>query len=247
MNGLVLSVFPGIDLLGRAFEEEGYCVVRGPDVIWGGDVRTFHPPAGMFEGVIGGPPCGAFSRLRHIVKQNGYKPRFGNLIPEFERVVAEAQPRWFLMENVAEAPLPSVPHYSVYSVAFKDVHVGGLTDRLRVFSFGTSDGSHWRLTVDFVALHPQPEHSALASGAGRPVPVAIGGSGKVKRSERSALKNYDYKTNASLCDHLRKQGLPEDFLADSPFTVAGKVSAVGNGVPMAMGRAIAKAVRRAVN
>jgi hypothetical protein len=34
MNGLVLSLFPGIDLLGHGFELEGFCVVRGPDVIY---------------------------------------------------------------------------------------------------------------------------------------------------------------------------------------------------------------------
>jgi len=28
---LVLSLFPGIGLLDRAFEEEGFCIVRGPD------------------------------------------------------------------------------------------------------------------------------------------------------------------------------------------------------------------------
>lgn len=40
---LVLSLFPGIGLLDMAFELEGNCVVRGPDVLWGGDIRTFHP------------------------------------------------------------------------------------------------------------------------------------------------------------------------------------------------------------
>lgn len=64
MSGLVLSLFPGIGLLDRAFEEEGFCVVRGPDLLWGGDVRRFHPPAGLFAGIIGGPPCQAFSQLR---------------------------------------------------------------------------------------------------------------------------------------------------------------------------------------
>lgn len=60
---LVLSLFPGIGLIDRAFEEQGFVVVRGPDVLWGGDIRNFHPPAGKFDGVIGGPPCQTFSSL----------------------------------------------------------------------------------------------------------------------------------------------------------------------------------------
>lgn len=47
MSSLVLSLFPGIGLLDKAFEETGYCVVRGPDVLWGGDIRNFHPPNGV--------------------------------------------------------------------------------------------------------------------------------------------------------------------------------------------------------
>lgn len=62
MGNLVLSLFPGIGLLDQAFEEVGYCVVRGPDLLWGGDVHVFAPPPGCFVGVIGGPPCKAFSR-----------------------------------------------------------------------------------------------------------------------------------------------------------------------------------------
>lgn len=99
MNQLVLSLFPGIGLLDMAFEEEGFTVVRGPDVLWGGDIRRFHPPAGKFDGVIGGPPCQAFSRLNRLVAHNGGSPSFGNLIPEFERCVREASPRWFVMEE----------------------------------------------------------------------------------------------------------------------------------------------------
>ena len=95
---LVLSLFPGIGILDRAFEEHGFCVVRGPDLLWG-DIKQFHPPAGRFDGVIGGSPCQCFSRLAHIVRHNGYAVG-ENLIPEFERVVREAQPTWFVMENV---------------------------------------------------------------------------------------------------------------------------------------------------
>lgn len=86
---LVLSLFPGIGLLDMAFEEEGFCVVRGPDLLWGGDVKRFHPPAGRFDGVIGGPPCKAFSRLVHIVRAvHGPQAVAPNLIPEYERVVS---------------------------------------------------------------------------------------------------------------------------------------------------------------
>lgn len=246
MSGLVLSLFPGIGLLDMAFEEAGFCVVRGPDVLWGGDVHAFHPPAGKFDGVIGGPPCQAFSRLRHIVEANGYQTA-PNLIPEFERCVAAAAPTWFLMENVEGAPTPRVSGYFVESEFVRDVWVGGETNRLRRFSFGTNDTSIvWR-GVETLALHrPDPEHAALASGGGRPVPVAVGGSGKKKISHKSALKNYGYKTGDAFENHLRLQGLPPDFLERSPFTVSGKIKVVGNGVPLPMGRAVSEAVKRAL-
>ncbi len=99
MKGLVLSLFPGMGILDRGFEEEGFCVVRGPDLLWGGDVRRFHPPGDVFDGVIGGPPCQAHSRLVAIVRHRGYRVA-ADLIPEFERVVSEARPRWWVMENV---------------------------------------------------------------------------------------------------------------------------------------------------
>ena len=61
---LVLSLFPGIDLLGRGFEDTGFCVVRGPDRLWGGDIRRFFPIPGKFNGIIAGSPCQDFSSAR---------------------------------------------------------------------------------------------------------------------------------------------------------------------------------------
>lgn len=127
VNGLVLSLFPGLGFLDAAFEAEGFCVVRGPDLLWGGDVEKFHPTPGAFDGVIGGPPCQAFSRLRHIVEANGYEIA-PNLIPEYERVVAAARPAWFLMENVPDAPEPMVEGYDVSSALVDDASVGGQDD-----------------------------------------------------------------------------------------------------------------------
>src|SRR2546427_10071710 len=64
VTSLVLSLFPGADLLGRGFEQAGYCVVRGPDTLLGQDIRSFHLVEHAFEGIIGGPPCQDFSRAR---------------------------------------------------------------------------------------------------------------------------------------------------------------------------------------
>ena len=58
--------FAGIGLLDMAFEEAGFVVVRGPDLLWGGDVKRFHPPAGKFDGVIGGPP-GAYKAIEAVM------------------------------------------------------------------------------------------------------------------------------------------------------------------------------------
>jgi TPP-dependent pyruvate/acetoin dehydrogenase alpha subunit len=48
-------------------------------------------------------------------------------------------------------------------------------------------------------------------------------------------------------DACEAMGLPRDFTKEMPFTMHGKRSVIGNGVPMAMGRAIAAAVRRATD
>lgn len=326
---LVLSLFPGIGLLDMAFEEEGFVVVRGPDVLWGGDIRSFHPPAGKFDGVIGGPPCQSFSSLVHLVRANGHEPRFGNLIPEFERCVAEAQPAWFLMENVPQAPEPVAAGYGVKSFLLDNSRLAGDDGfgqeqrRVRRFSFGLrgkpdSEVPSLMRWIDLaVWLLPEasetltqwtPDNTQKAKrrtgiaavGHGEPpsvrdarcrrsavlgsldeTPVKIGGSGKAKKTYRhppitgghmnpealtarkrqkavsgsnggnGSQRNTPGAGNAGkgryrLADACRLQGLPEDFLSDAPFTAEGKLKAVANGVPLPMGRAIARAVKEAI-
>lgn len=250
MKQLVLSLFPGIGLLDMAFDEEGFCVVRGPDLLWGGDIRSFHPPAGKFDGVIGGPPCQAFSRLRHIVEANGYKTA-PNLIPEFERCVREAQPTWFLMENVPEAPRPHVHEekrgpYHVQTEMVCDVWCGGETSRLRAFSFGwrraLHDCFHPPFRVETQALH-RPDPARAVTCDARQIPVAIGGSGK-RKSLGGALPLRGKAEGVATM--LALQGLPSGFFGDVPFTTSGMKKMIGNGVPLPMGRAVAKAVKRAI-
>ncbi len=268
--GLVLSLFPGIGLLDMAFEEEGFCVVRGPDLLWGGDIRGFHPPAGRFDGVIGGPPCQEFSALAPLVRHNGHEPRFGNLIPDYERCVAEAHPAWFVMENVRGAPLPEVEGYDRWAELLKDSDVGGVQPRVRRISWGMREGAWTSISSPFSLVEYEPAGGVEQSvvGDGRAVPVAVGGSGKrktsvksdprpMRRVSRTALAGHGYApgqrdagaptTRPDIGDMLEAQGLPRDYLDEAPFTVQGKRSAIGNGVPLSMGRAIARAVKRALS
>jgi DNA (cytosine-5)-methyltransferase 1 len=228
---LVLSCFPGIGLLDMAFELEGFCVVRGPDVLWGGDIRRFHPPAGKFDGVIGGPPCQAFSQVNQAARK-GLQRLADNLIPEFERCIADAQPQWFVMENVQAAPLPSVPGYRVWAKVVNNRWTGAVQNRVRRFSFGSRDGRALALETEFVPLL-NPEKAGCFTANGTQWDADKGRS----RGDR---------TYASFAKGLRLQGLPDDFLADAPFTVEGKVRVVGNGVPLPIGRAIARAVKQAI-
>jgi len=282
-NGLVLSVYPGIDLLGRAFEEEGYTVVRGPDPLWGGDVRAFHPPPGVFEGVIGGPPCQHWTRLMFLNKHAGAGLDW--VVSEYARIVEEARPAWFLMEEVPYAPMPLAQGYHDYDVVLRDHDVGGVQPRERRFTFGTPDcrmlnvigwervGENVPLSIGanpngngftkhgaaWEAANPNRDsgrnerrkQSILADG--RAVPVRIGGNGTEKHLGGPLPKNAGRELNgqsaigrADLGDMCEAQGLPRDFTDKMPFTKAGKQLVIGNGVSMALGRAVAQAVRRAM-
>lgn len=242
---LVLSLFPGIGLLDMAFESEGFCVVRGPDLLWGGDVRRFHVPAGRFDGVIGGPPCQLFTALRHLVPNAGKK--HGNQIPEFARIVNEAQPAWFLMENVPDAPLPETLSFQLRSLVLNNRWLGEPQDRTRRFTFGTFDGRCLDVSSDLSVLE-SPEYRQAVTSSLRAVPVRIGGSGKVKRTYTEDGKRHgpDRGQRAPIQEMCRYQGLPETWMDEMPFTSTGKRQMLGNGVPLPMGRAIARAVKRAM-
>lgn len=133
-HALVLSVFPGIDLLGRAFEQQGFCVVRGPDLITGGDIRSFNPMPGKFDGLIGGPPCQDFSKLNRNPGTYG-----ADMLGEFARVINEAQPEWFLFENVVTAPDVSIAGYNQQRFTL-DLAWFSEFSRRRDFIFGTRTG-----------------------------------------------------------------------------------------------------------
>lgn len=208
---LILSLFPGVGLLDMAFEEIGYCVVRGPDMIWGGDIRTFHPPSGVFWGVIGGPPCQEFSGLN----RNPAVKRGVEMLGEFCRSVTEARPEWWIMENVARVP----------NVTRLVKSAGYVTQRFDINQSWYCDVSRLR-------------HIQFGSLSGRLLDV---GHRSVTGNKQPAALANDSRGFRELC---RLQGLPDDF--DLPgMTVKGKKRAVGNGVPLQMGRILANAVKDA--
>jgi DNA (cytosine-5)-methyltransferase 1 len=211
MKNLILSLFPGIDLLGKGFESEGFCVVRGPDVIWGGDVRSFHPASHAFTGIIGGPPCQDFSALRRC-DPTGYGVE---MLAEYARCVTEARPDWFLMENVPRVPSIEIPGYQIQRFNLAAKECGANQARLRCFQFGSLDGKP-------LVIHRGPVASGLS-----PAATATEGNKPDRRS---------------FADFCELQGLPRDF--DLPgLSVAAKYRAVGNGVPLQMGRVLAIAIK----
>lgn len=134
---IVLSLFPGIGLLDAGFELEGFCVVRGPDLIFGGDIRRFTAPPGKFDGIIGGPPCQDFSGLRRT-------PPTGiglAMLAEFARVVTEARPTWFVCENVARVPDLIIDGYRIQRFDLRASDYGLPQRRLRHIQFGSNDGT----------------------------------------------------------------------------------------------------------
>jgi len=144
---LVLSLFPGIGLLDRGFEDSGFCVVRGPDLIFGGDIRNFTVPSGRFDGVIGGPPCQDFSRARR-----GLPTGNGNqMLNQFKRVVNEARPVWWLAENVPGVPDIIIDGYSWQRLDLNASCFGSKQRRNRHVQFGSLDGT--QLTIDRPGLN----------------------------------------------------------------------------------------------
>lgn len=209
---LILSIFPGADLLGRGFEAEGFCVVRGPDIVWGGDVREFHPTPGKFTAVIGGSPCQGFSKANR--NPEAARVIGLELLGHYVRVVTEAGPDWFLLENVPGVPSVSVPGYYMQRFNLNAAECGCRQNRLRAFQFGCREGLP--LFIDRAVTPATRERTCMASEANKP-------------------------GRRGFPDFCELQGLPRTF--DLPgLSLEAKYRAVGNGVPVQMARVIARAI-----
>jgi DNA (cytosine-5)-methyltransferase 1 len=206
---------------------------------------------------------------------------------------------WFLMENVRQSPEPRVAGYSTHSFLLNNCDLpaedglGHEQIRERRFTWGTLPGGPKSIVehIERAALRlPKLAPTVLSrtDPSGAMVPVALGGSGKPKRTlqrtvtNRPVVNTKEAKRKKSIVEivgerskgiraqkpavtaahsgqdgrpngghlvvydvreALRLQGLPEDYLDDCPLTKTGKMKAIANGVPIPMGRAVARAIR----
>lgn len=195
--------------------------MRGPDLVWGGDIRQFHPPEGKFSGVIGGPPCQNIS----TANPNRDLAIGMRLVREFLRCVAEAKPEWFLMENTPGVPAIEEEGYAVQRFFLNALDCGGRQRRNRSFQFGSRDGTVLALDRG-VTRAGEIERTCLASEGNHPR--------RVSWHRESFRRGW-----AKFCE---LQGLPTDF--DLPgVSLGAKYRAVGNGVPVYMAATIARAVK----
>jgi len=136
MSQLLLSLYPSIGMLDKGFEDCGFCVVRSPDLIFGGDIRKFYPPSGKFDGVFGGSPCQDFSTKRRT-EPTGYGIA---MLCEFVRVVKATNPLWWLLENVPAVPDVYIDGYQWQRLDVRASEFGLKQRRLRHIQFGYRDG-----------------------------------------------------------------------------------------------------------
>ena len=131
------------------------------------DVRNLSGARGDFEGVtgvIGGPPCQAWSRRN--IQQTPDDPR-ALLLDEYMRVVEEVNPRWFVLENVTTVPKEKKQAtvqtaknlgYQVQSACLDASDYGAAQTRRRWIVIGTRN----RTIRDFQRVRPRTVREAFA-------------------------------------------------------------------------------------
>lgn len=219
MNELVLSLFPGVGLLDRAFTETGFCVVQAADKITGGDIRDFDGIFGLFSGIIAGPPCQGFSVANPHRKNADHKSVVNSrqMLQHTCRIIHTCQPMWFLIENVPCVPDVRIEGYTVQRIPITDQECGGVQLRSRHVQFG----SRFNLII-----RPERVNDFTRNR-------------KKGRPSKSVTTKTDRWTDFP--DLCRRQGLDKPIELPGWYRTA-KFKAVGNGVPLRMGRVLAAAV-----
>ena len=133
------------------------------------DVRNLSSARGDFDGitgVIGGPPCQAWSRRN--IRKDANDPR-ALLLDEFMRIVEEVRPRWFVAENVTTVPKAAKQSvtqkaealgYRVTSACLNAADYGAAQTRRRWIAIGIRDGA------SLAQITPTPARTVRQAFAG---------------------------------------------------------------------------------
>lgn|GEM_PF-1714118 len=228
--GLVLSLYPGAGLLDLGFIKAGFCVVRGPDILLGQDVRTFtlkglgeshqsqvhsQPGKSRFDGIIGGPPCQDYSRARR-------RPPVGygdEMLFEYIRIVTEGQPDWWLAENVPGVPTIRIEGYTTQRFNMFASDFGLDHRRNRSFQFGSK-------SEKLVIARGSQSHMKM-----RPTPLA---------------SDYARSRNRNFADTCERMGIAPGIHASRPFQT-GSVSSCWSRGPGRYGRSCCDCHSRSAN
>ncbi len=217
MTELVLSLFPGVGLLDRMFVAAGFCVVQAADKITGGEIRDFAGVRGRIDGVIAGPPCPGFSVANNKYRNDDDHHSVINsreCLQHTCRIITECEPEWFLIENVPCVPDVRIAGYAVQRIPITDRECGGKQLRSRHIQFGSRKGD---------IIRPQRVIELKRTG---------------RKRKSVTTKTDKWTTYPKLC---RLQGLDQPIKLDGWYRTA-KFKAVGNGVPLRMGKILAEAV-----
>ena len=253
---VILSLFPGADLLGMGYEHSGFCVLRGPDLIFGRDVRHFSGEGlrGKVSGIIAGVPCQFFSNATKVKNRINHS----DLWPEFWRIVGEVQPDWVQAENVKGAELASTSMFDVphgYNPTVRTMLLSGLGSaqarpRMILFSSkggkldsafwksletaGRKNGDAWRLLIGRDVVD-SPRYATIT---GDKLEHRNRGTGKPAR-------------NIQGDDLLDAFDLPADYRFDPKniYRLVNRTKArlITQGVPVAAAYAIAMSVKAAIS
>lgn len=183
----------------------------------------------VVEPELEGDPCQAHSRARSLVLYTSGHTRFPDMTLDYIRIIEEAQPEWFLRENVPQAPDLSIDGYVIEKFPLNSRWLGEDQDRKRVFWFGSRSSKSIIPYLDIVLFESGVKYNTLISGYGRLPSMRLKG----------------ITSKWTIEEGLSQQGLPEDFFRFSPFSDNGKRVAIAEGVHVEVGKILARAIKRA--
>ena len=152
--------FPGMGLPTPLNSKASYCQNVRPDLLWGGDIRNFHPPANRFDGIIGGLPCQDFSRARRNILPTGNGEA---MLLEYARSGHTSPAPMVAARKRRAHTKRERTGYITHRIDLNALECGSNQNRLRHFQFGSLNG---------ITITPNVMHQAHMLNRAPPPPKA---------------------------------------------------------------------------